>query len=256
MPDEVLYQLRGSAAWLTIDREERRNSLGPATIDRLLEHLGRAEADPAVRAVCLTGAGEKVFCAGADLAQASEGGDAASGAMRYARLLQRMRAFAKPLVARVNGHCLAGGLGPMLSCDVAYAREGIRIGVPEVTVGLFPMMVAALLLRDGLRKKVMELVYTGAPISAREAEAAGLVSRVVPDGELDAAVEKLLERIASNAPRAIQLGRRALAEAEALPLDEAVALLARRLGDVLSTEDAAEGLSAFLEKRAPRWKGR
>lgn len=256
MPDEVLYQLRGPAAWLTIDREERRNALGPATIDQLLQHLDRAEADPAVRAVCLTGAGDKVFCAGADLAQALGSEAATSAVLRYARLLQRMRAFAKPLVARVNGHCLAGGLGPMLSCDVVYAREGIRIGVPEVTVGLFPMMVAALLLRDGLRKKVLELVYTGTPIGAREAEAAGLVSRVVPEGELDAAVEKLLERIASNAPRAIQLGRRALAEAEALPLDEAVALLAGRLGDVLSTEDAAEGLSAFLEGRAPRWKGR
>lgn len=256
MPDEVLYQLRGPAAWLTIDREGRRNTLGPATIDQLLAHLDRAEADPAVRAVCLTGAGEKVFCAGADLAQALGSEDATSGVMRYARLLQRMRALAKPLVARVNGHCLAGGLGPMLSCDVVYAREGIRIGLPEVTVGLFPMMVAALLLRDGLRKKVLELVYTGTPIGAREAEAAGLVSRVVPEGELDAAVEKLLERIASNAPRAIQLGRRALAEAEALPLDEAVALLAGRLGDVLSTEDAAEGVSAFLERRAPRWKGR
>ncbi|HET6922454.1 MAG TPA: enoyl-CoA hydratase-related protein, partial [Anaeromyxobacteraceae bacterium] len=215
-----------------------------------------AEADPAVRAVCLTGAGEKAFCAGADLAAAAGGGEANSGPMRYARLLRRLRAFGKPLVARVNGHCLAGGLGPMLSCDVAVAREGIRIGVPEVTVGLFPMMVAALLLRDGLRKKVLELVYTGEPVTAREAEAAGLVSRVVPDGELDAAVEKVLGRIAAAAPLAVQMGRRALAEAEGPFLDQAVELLCRRLGDVLATEDAAEGLSAFLEKRPPRWKGR
>ncbi len=256
MPDEVRYQLRGAAAWLTIDREARRNALAPETIDQLLAHLDRAEADPAVRAVCLTGAGDKVFCAGADLAQALGGAEADSGPMKYVRLLQRLRAFGKPLVARVNGHCLAGGLGPMLACDVAVAREGIRVGVPEVTVGLFPMMVTALLLRDGLRKKVLELVYTGEPVTAREAEAAGLLSRVVPDGELDAAVEKVLGRIAAAAPLAVQMGRRALAEAEGPFLDQALELLSRRLGDVLATEDAAEGLSAFLEKRPPRWKGR
>jgi enoyl-CoA hydratase/carnithine racemase len=256
MPDEVLYQLRDGAAWLTINREARRNALDPATIDLLLSHLDRAASDPAVRVVCLTGAGDKAFCAGADLAAAFGSGEAASGPMRYARLLQRMRIHPKPLVARVNGHCLAGGLGPMLSCDVVYAREGIRLGVPEATVGLFPMMVAALLLRDGLRKKVLEMVYTGAQVTAREAEAMGLVTRTVPDGELDAAVERVLAAVAAGAPRAVQLGRQALADAEGLPFDQAVELLCRRLGEVLATEDAAEGLAAFLEKRKPQWKGR
>ncbi len=256
MPDEILYQVRGAAAWLTIDREERRNALGPETVESFLRQLDRAESDPAVRAVCVTGAGRKAFCAGADLGAALGGGDPMAGPRRFARLLQRMRRFPKPLVARVNGHCLAGGLGPMLACDVAYAAEGARLGMPEVKVGLFPMMIAALLLRDGLRKKVMELVYTGEQISAREAEAIGLVTRAVPDGELDAAVERVLQAIAANAPRALQLGRRALAEIDDLPFDDAVDRLCERLGEVLATEDAAEGLSAFLEKRAPQWKGR
>jgi enoyl-CoA hydratase/carnithine racemase len=118
------------------------------------------------------------------------------------------------------------------------------------------MMFAALLLRDGLRKKVLELVYTGEQVSAREAEGLGLVTRAVPDGELDAAVERVLQVIAGNAPRAIQIGRLAMAEADDLPFDQAVEHLCRKLGEVLATEDAAEGLSAFLEKRAPQWKGR
>jgi enoyl-CoA hydratase len=256
MPDEIRYEVRGSAAWLTLDREERRNAVGPAALRLLLGHLDRAEGDAAVRAVCLTGAGREVFCAGADLADAAAGADAAALPMAYARVLRRMRAFPKPLVARVNGHCLAGGLGLMLSCDVVYAREGIHLGAPEVTVGLFPMMAAALIVRDGLRKKVLELVYTGGRMTAEEAEAAGLVTRVVPESRLDVAVEEVLGRIAAGAPRAVELGRRALAEAEGLPFDEAVELLCARLGEVLRTEDAAEGLRAFLEKRAPRWKGR
>ena len=256
MAGEVRYEQRGAAAWLIIDREARRNALDPATIELLLAHLDRAEADPSVRVVCLTGAGATVFSAGADLAAARAGGDPLDGPRRYVRLLRRMRGLGKPLVARVNGHCLGGGLGPMLACDVVYAREGARLGLPEVTVGLFPMMVSALLVRDGARKKILELVYTGAQITAREAEALGLVTRAVPDGELDAAVQRVVEAIAAAAPRAVQLGRRALAEAEALPVDDAIEVLCERLGEVLSTEDAAEGLAAFAERRPPVWKGR
>lgn len=256
MADEVRYEQRGAAAWLIIDREERRNALDVAALELLARHLDRAEQDPGVRVVCLTGAGSRAFCSGADLSAAFAAGEPTAGPLAYARLLSRMRAFGKPLVARVAGHCLAGGLGPMLACDLVYAREGVRLGVPEVTVGLFPMMAAALLLRDGVRKKVLELVYTGGQVTAREAEAMGLVTRALPDGELDAAVDGALERVSAAAPRAVQLGRQALAEAETLPLDAALELLARRLGDVLATEDAREGLSAFLEKRAPRWKGR
>ena len=256
MADDVLYEVRGPAAWLVLNRESRRNALDAGAVDLLLSHLDRAAADGAVRVLCLTGAGDRAFCAGADLGAARGAPDPMAGARRYARLLERMRRFPKPLVARVNGHCLAGGLGPMLSCDLVYAREGIRIGVPEVTVGLFPMMIAALLLRDGTRKKVLELVYRGAQVTAREAEAMGLVTRAVPDAELDRAVDDALAAIAGNAPRAIAIGRRALAEADDLPFDLAVEHLCARLGEVMKTEDAGEGLAAFLEKRRPQWKDR
>ncbi len=262
MADEVRWERRGAAAWLTIDREERRNALSLRTVEELLVGLERAAADPEVRVVCLTGAGDQAFCAGADLGQlqapavAGSGGPARSGPEAYARLLSHMRRFELPLVARVNGHCLAGGLGPMLACDLAYAREGVRVGLPEVTVGLFPMMVAALLLRDGVRKKVLELAYTGVAIPARQAEAMGLFTRVVPDGELDAEVERVLEAIARNAPLAVRTGRRALAEVDGLPPDAALEKLCERLGSLLGTEDASEGLAAFAARRPPRWKGR
>lgn len=261
MADEVRYERRRSAAWLTIDRPARRNALSPEAIEQLLRGLDRAAADPDVRAVCLTGAGDQAFCAGADLgalddSRARPAADLRAGPRAFARLLQRMRSFERPLVARVNGHCSAGGLGPMLACDLAYAREGIRLGAPEVTVGLFPMMVAALLLRDGVRKKVLELVYTGGQVTAREAEGMGLLTRVVPDGALDAEVERVLDAVGRAAPLAVRRGRQALAQVEGLPPDAAVDGLCERLEELLGTDDAAEGLSAFARKRAPRWKGR
>jgi enoyl-CoA hydratase/carnithine racemase len=255
MADEIRYQVRDAVAWLTIDREDRRNALGPATLESLHAGLEAAEADAGVRAVCLTGAGEKAFCAGADL-RGVTGNDPVAGARRYAALLRRLRSFGKPLVARVNGDCLAGGMGLMLSCDVTLARQGARLGLPEVGLGLFPMMAAALLVRDGLRKKVLELAYTGVRIGAAEAEAMGLLTRAVPDGALDAEVGRVLAALCAAAPRAVQLGRQALAEVEGLPFDQAVERLCDRLGAVLATEDALEGLSAFAEKRPPVWKGR
>ena len=225
-------------------------------IARFHELLDRAEGDDSIRAVCVTGAGDRVFCSGADLAAAMGSGDPTEGPRLYARLLRRLVTFKKPVVARVNGHCMGGGVGLMLACDLAYAREGVRIGTPEVKVGLFPMMVAPLLLRAMPRKRALELMLTAEPIGASEAERLGLLTRAVPDGELDAVVEKALAAICANAPVAIRMGRQAIAELEGEALGEAVERLAGRLVDLLATEDAAEGLSAFLEKRPARWTGR
>jgi enoyl-CoA hydratase/carnithine racemase len=251
---DLLYEVRDGAARLTLNREAQRNAISLEMIDLFGEYLDRAEADDQVRALVLTGAGDKAFCSGADLGQGAEG--ALSGARRYGRLLCRLRTYPKPLLARLNGHCLAGGMGLMLACDIVYAREGIKLGTPEARVGLFPMIIAALIQRNAPRKKALEMMLTAEPITPVQAEAMGLITRTVPAAELDATVERAVAAIRLNAPLALRNGRRALAEIEGLGFEESIELLCGRLDELLHTEDAVEGLTAFFQKRAPQWKGR
>jgi enoyl-CoA hydratase/carnithine racemase len=253
---ELLYQVRDASAWITINRESRRNSLSPEIIDLFSDYLGRAEADDRIKVICLTAVGEKSFCSGADLGSTMGSEDHMAGAGKYASLLKKMAHFQKPLVARVNGHCLAGGMGLMLSCDLVYAHEGSRFGTPEVNVGLFPMMIGALIFRNATRKKALEMIYTARMLSAAEAEQMGLITRAVPKDDLDGVVNEALSNIAAKAPLAIKMGRQALAAVQDRPLAEALDYLCQQLGEVASTEDAKEGMTAFIEKRQPQWKGR
>ncbi|MGO9569364.1 MAG: enoyl-CoA hydratase/isomerase family protein [Desulfomonilaceae bacterium] len=253
---DLLYEVKDKIAWMTINRASRANALSPEMIDLLMEYLDRAEADDSVRGACITGIGDKVFCSGADLISTIGGEGRTKGIEKYAALLKMMAAFSKPLTARVNGHCLAGGMGLMLSCDMVYAREGVKFGTPEVNVGLFPMMIAALIFRNTKRKKALEMIYTARMLSAAEAEDMGLITRAVPAEELDRVVHETLKSIATKAPLAMRLGRKALAAAQDMELDEALDYLCGQLDIVAGTEDAREGLTAFLEKREPVWRGR
>ncbi len=255
MSDELLYEVKGHAAWITLNRPEKRNAISVAMIERFNEYLDAIEADESIRVVCLTGAGDTTFCSGADLAGAFEGGPQ-QGALKYANLLLRLNRFCKPLVARLNGHCLAGGMGLMLSCDIAYAKEGIYIGTPEVKVGLFPMMIGALIFKNAIRKQALEMIYTARMLSPLQAERMGLITRTYEAEDLDREVEETLADIAKNAPLAIQAGRQALAAAEEMDLENAFPFLADELGKIFQSEDAAEGLSAFFQKREPVWKNR
>lgn len=252
----LLYEVKDGAAWMTLNREDRRNALSLPMIDQFFEFLDMAGADDSVRVICLTGAGGKVFCSGADLASSFEREDHVAGARKYAKLLKKLASYAKPIVGRINGHCLAGGLGLLLSCDISYARDDVKFGTPEVSVGLFPMMIGHLILSNAVRKKALEMIYTAKTISAAEAEAMGLITRVVPAGELDDVVRQTLGAVASKAPLAIKIGRYALAVAEDRGFDEALDYLCDKLGEVVETEDAKEGLMAFMQKRTPDWKGR
>ena len=253
---ELLYDVKDTIGWITINRESRRNALSPEMIDLFLGFLDTAEADDNVRVICLTAAGEKVFCSGVDLVGSMGEGGIVAEAQKYATLLKTMAHVSKPLVARINGHCLAGGMGLMLSCDMVYAGDGATFGTPEVKVGLFPMMIGALVFRNAGRKKALEMMYTARTLSAAEAEEMGLITRAVPAENLDRVVHEALSAVADKAPLAVKLGRQALAAVEGRTLDEALDYLCEQLVTVAGTEDAMEGIAAFREKREPAWKGR
>jgi enoyl-CoA hydratase/carnithine racemase len=227
-------------------------------IAAFLESMDKAEQDEDVRAVCITGAGEKAFCSGADLALTlTKGGeDSLSGARNYAVLLKRMSGFGKPILARVNGPCLAGGLGLMLSADIVIARNDAFFCTPEVNVGIFPMMIGALLYRNVGRKKAVDMVLTGRKVSAPEAEDMGLITRAVQPERLDREVEETLKGLVSKSPIGIRIGKEAFRVMSDMPFEEAVDYLCEALGRAVSTEDAMEGMKAFMEKRAPNFKGR
>jgi enoyl-CoA hydratase/carnithine racemase len=258
MSEDLLYEVKDRAAFLTINRESRRNAISQEMINAFLEYLGRADQDEEVRAVCITGAGEKAFCSGADLATTldKEPGDPLSGARNYAQLLKKMARFGKPLLARVNGPCLAGGIGLMLSCDIVIARNDVFFCTPEVNVGIFPMMVGALLCRNVNRKKFTDMVLTGRRIPAPEAENIGLITSAVEPERLDEEVQKTLKLLSSKSPIGIRIGKEAFRAMSDMSFEEAVDYLCEALGRAISTEDAKEGMTAFIEKREPKFKGK
>ena len=251
----LIYRAEAGVAHFTINREKNRNAISGEAMALFLEYLDAAEQDTAVRAVCLTGAGERAFCSGADLGHAA-GGDMDAAIGTYARLIKRVAGFPKPTVARVNGHCLAGGMGFLLACDIAIARDDAQFGTPEVNVGLWPMMVGALIFRNVSRKKAMEMILLGERIGAPEALKMGLITRCVPPEKLDEAVQGVLTALARKSPIGMRLGKEAFHAMADMPFETAVDYLSGRLGEVAATADAREGITAFLEKREPDFKGR
>ncbi len=254
---DLTYETRGHTAWLTISRPDQGNTITMDGISQLWQCLEKAEADRDVRVVCLTGQGEKIFCAGADLGGTMQASDGEKQATfdAYAGLLLRISQFPKPTVARVNGHCLAGGMGFMLACDIVIASHEAKFGTPEVNVGLFPMMIGALIFRNVLRKKAMEMILLGEKLSAAQALDMGLVTRICASEELAAETEKVLDALASKSPIGLKIGKQAFNTCQDLALEPALFKLAQGLEAVAGTRDAVEGITAFLEKRKPEFTG-
>jgi len=253
----VRHERRGAAYWITIDRAEKRNALNGAVIAGIRAGYAAAHADPDVRVIVLTGAGEKAFCAGADLQPgAAFAIDPSRPTTDYADLLRAAHAATLPAIARVNGACLAGGIGLLCMVDLAVAVESVPFGLPEVKVGVFPMQVLSLLQRLVPRRVLLEWCLAGEPFDARTALAAGLINHVVPSAELDTKVEWLIARLADKSPTAIRRGKAALRAIASMSFDEAIAYTEGQIAILASTEDAREGLAAFNERRAPRWTGR
>lgn len=257
---EVIYEKDGPIARVTINRPDRRNSMSYGVMRGLLESMLRARADDDVRVVVLAGAGDKAFCAGADLTGIAENASAAEvheGRGLLADLFRSMYGLGKPTIARVRGYALAGGFGLALACDFVIASDDSQFGTPEVNVGLWPYMITVPLLRSMPPKKVLELMATGRRVGAAEAERIGFVTRVVPVGELDAAVDELAGTLAAKSPLIMRWGRDSFYRVlEMDDSDDALAYLQGMLSLTTHTEDAAEGVAAFVEKRTPQWKGR
>jgi enoyl-CoA hydratase/carnithine racemase len=245
---------------IALDDPDRRNALSTELLDGLIDALEHARTDPETRCVVLSSTHPKVFCAGGNLAAFGDDSsiiDKHSANDRFPRLFKLFGELGKPSIGAVAGHALAGGFGLALACDLIVVRESATFGTPEINVGVFPFMLMALLYRNIPRKPVNELMLLGERVSASKAKALGFVNRVIPDSEdFDAAVAEWAARLASKSPVLMRLGKDAMSRHDDMTYDDALAYLQGQLTLALATEDAKEGLTAFIEKREPIWTGR
>ncbi len=256
----LLFERDGSIVVLTLNRPQQLNALNQALIGELAAAFDQLEGDDSVRAVVLTGAGERAFAAGADINEIGTIASVTHGrrlALRSHELARRMAELRAPIIAAINGFALGGGLELALACDIRFAAEQAQLGLPEVTLGIMPgwggSQRLARLIGPGMAKLLM---MTGERIAAGEALRLGLVERVYPATELMVASRELAGRIAAQPPLAVAAIKQAVVRGLELPLDDAVRYEAGLFAELATTEDAREGTQAFLQKRKAEWKGR
>ena len=257
--ENVIVEFRDRVATVVLNRPEQRNPLSiPMQVD-LTAALEWASGEPDCRVVVLTGAGEKAFSAGADLGSLND--DASELVKYHSRELFRdlfsvIQRLGKPLVGRINGHAMAGGFGLACACDIVVAAESATFGTPEINVGLWPMMLQALMIRNLPRKFVLRMIMLGERWTAEQMHQVGFVSEVAPYADLDTAVAKITGQLASRSPLVMRLGRDAFYRQQDMELGAALAYLHSSLSLVSLSEDAREGIAAFVEKRQPEFRGR
>ncbi|MGW6015105.1 enoyl-CoA hydratase/isomerase family protein [Streptomyces sp. NPDC055210] len=246
-------------AFVTLDHPRTRNALSDELLDDLIEALERARDDGAVRVVVLTSSHERIFSSGGNLNAFADDRTAVekyAGLDRFPRLFKLIGALGKPVVCAANGDVLAGAFGLALACDLVIAKESVRFGCPEINVGAFPFMISALIYRNVDRMKANELMMLGDLITADEARGLGFVNKVVPDEDFDAEVAAWAHLIAAKSPLLMKLGKDAINATRDLALHEALDALQAQLALAFTTEDLAEGVRAFREKRSPEWRMR
>jgi enoyl-CoA hydratase/carnithine racemase len=251
---DILTERRGTALWITINREERRNAMNKAVLAGIQDAITGLDSE--IRAVVLTGAGRRAFCAGADLSGGTstfiQGLDEPT--TDFGQLARRVRELGVPLIGRVNGDCVAGGMALMGLCDLVVAADHARFGLPEAKVGVFPMQVLVFLRGIVGARHLNEMCLTGELIPAARAYAIGIANQIVPFEELDASVDALLRKLALMSPVALRRGKYAIAAMERMAFPEALAFAETLISVTSLTADATEGLAAFNERRQPRWQ--
>jgi len=255
----VRTELSGGVLRATIDRADARNALNADVNRGLLDALRQLRDNDEARVMVLTGAGDQAFCAGADLGGLNADAGAVAlhrGRAMFAEVLRELRAVPKPVVGRVNGHALAGGFGLALGCDLLVAADQATFGTTEVKVGMWPYMITAVIVEHLGPKRTMELMMTGKRLDAATALDWGLVNTVVPLADLDAATDELVGQLVALSPVVLSLGKQSYGAAMGMARNDALEYLASMLSLHLQTEDVVEGITAFLQKRTPEWKGR
>ena len=255
---DLLIETKKQVQWITINRPDVRNALNDKVLNGIRDGVQQAMDNPDIRAIVLTAAGNRAFCAGGDLKRG--GGkvfdfNVSSLESPMISLFKLMETCNIPVIGRINGHVMAGGMGLLCACDMAITTDRALFGTPETKIGLFPMMILTYMLRIIPRRKLLEMCITAEPVKAQEALSLGLVNHVVPEEELDTKVNEMLDLIVTRSPTAIKMGKHAFHAMQDMSIHEAFDHAQMVIPLMSMTDDAKEGFASFNEKRAPDFPG-